>query len=65
MCTIRRSYQVLTKNEGTYRSGKGGVLCDPGSELRVGRREKKMCEDNEWDEQKNKLKIYITMVPRK
>ena len=31
------------KNEGTYRSGKGGeepAICDPGSELRVGRRER-------------------------
>ena len=34
------------KNEGTYRSGK--------------EREKKMCEDNEWDEKKLKKKhIYI------
>ena len=36
--------------------GEKSLLCDPGSELRVGRRGK-MGEDNEWDEKKNKIKI--------
>ena len=47
------------KNEDTYRSGKReekSLLRDPGSELRVGRREEKMCEDDKWDEQKKTKK---------
>ena len=36
--------------------GEKSLLCDPGSELRVGRRERRrcMCEDNEWDEKTKK-----------
>ena len=43
---------------GRERGSGKSLLCDPGSELRVGRREKKLCEDNKWDEQKKKKKKY-------
>ena len=39
-------------------AGRGGLLCDPGSELQliVGREKKKQGEDNTWDERKNQEK---------
>ena len=41
--------------QGTNRNGDGVekiLLCDPGSELRLGERERKTGEDNKWDEEK-------------
>ena len=34
--------------------GENSLLCDPGSELRLGGREKKKGEDNKWDGKKKK-----------
>ena len=39
--------------QGTNRSGEGGeksLLCDTGSELRLGGREKKKGDNNKWDD---------------
>ena len=33
------------------------MLCDSGSELRLGGREKKKDEDNKWDGKKEKKKV--------
>ena len=47
--------------QGTSRSGVGGeksLLCDPGSELRLGGRENRRGEDNKWDGKKKKRKRY-------
>ena len=44
-------------------AGRGGrespVVCDPGSELRLGGREKKKGEDNKWNGEKKKKKFGV------
>ena len=45
--------------QGTNRSREAGeksLLCDPGSEVRLGGREKKKGEDNKWDGKKKRVK---------
>ena len=54
--------------QGTNRCGDGGeksLLCDPGSELRLGGREKKKGNDNtrsKWDGEKKKEYLLTTYV---
>ena len=51
---------LAIKMEGTNRSGDGGeksLRCDPGSELRLGGREKKKGEYNKWDGKIRKKKV--------
>ena len=48
----RKSFNLLAiKMRGTNRSGGGekSLLCDPGSELRLGGREEMKGEGNRWD----------------
>ena len=49
------------------RGGEKSLLCDPGSELRLGGREKKKGEDNKRDDKKKKnvgpyAKYYGTLL---
>ena len=55
--TAERSLPTI-KMQGTNRNGEGGrreksLLCDPGSALRLGWRERKG-EDDKWDEKRKK-----------
>ena len=36
------------------------MLCDPGSELRIGGRENRKGEDNKWDGNKKKKKLHVS-----
>ena len=54
---------LAIKMQGTKRSGDGGqgeksLLCGPGSELRLGGREKKKGEDNKRDGKKSSRRAW-------
>ena len=42
--------------------GRKSLLCDPGSELRLGGRENRKGEDNTWDGKKKKKKAVIRVL---
>ena len=60
---LKSSRDIKASYEPLCGVGEKSLLCDPGSELRLGGREKKEGEDNKWDG-KNKIKCSVDLPTR-